>query len=246
MIEFESLLATIGVIRPKIRDTDFKKSFELPEKLAKRLRAWIFNPVQRPFKLPFEDDDGEQRYEPEELWKKLGNKVNFDDELAALEEPFDKVEFTSMVNAARSLLSQRWPLTASTEFLDDATYPPSDDEAQDWLAQIAVVEDPRRLFDELEMETLMPEQVSAFSAVYPELYKLLKAEAHQALTDRNAKDPEIELTDGAESALQVFLGIGQAPSVPSPPPEDEQAPEQGTADLKSKAQQSTSEKSTGR
>lgn len=231
----EALVAVTGVIKPTVTDAKIEKSFVLVEKLKKRLRAWILKPEIRPWEMPTQHD-------PAKLFESLGRPRDFSEEAAEL-GTHDAVEYSNKVAAVRASLVKRYPLSVSKDYLDDTIFPPSEDEAQDWLALVAVVDEEDRLLDEVEMTTLMPEQVNIFRENFPSIYAALTETVDDAIVEVNTK--KIELVEEVETVLQTLLGTGQAQG-PNVEPEEKEPARKGNTKLKAEAQQTLTERLAAR
>jgi hypothetical protein len=194
----ELVAATCGVVKPKVTEATLKRAFDLPEKLAKRLHSWVLNPEITEFLLP-------EQHDSDKLFDILGTPATFPDLVA---DPFEANALDMKIAEMRAMLVKRYPVVSTPDFLDDSLLPASDDEKQDWLALVAVCDDSSRLVDEVAMGSLMPEQVEVYKESFPGLYQELFNAAEDAIVEVNARGEE--LTDDAESTLQILLQTGQA------------------------------------
>lgn len=239
----EALLACTGLLNPKVTDAKVEASFELVDRLTRRLARWVLKPELKPWALPFGTDDTEhpQSTTAEKLYTKLGRPVR------ALEveelSPEESQTFAAMASAARAAVVKLYPVAAPSDYLADLVFPLSPDEAQDFLAVVAVVDDPNRFLDEVEMGTLMPEQVSLFRLVYPSLYASLVNAVDDAIIDINTRKQDLD--EGVETVLQVLLDTGQFPGVVPPAPE-EKAPALAKVKLGSDDQKTLTERLAAR
>ena len=227
----EALAATAGIIKPKLTPKAVQQSFALPGKLSDRLGKWILQPTLRPFELPPPRDHAE-------VFEALGREYSAD-ESEAIGGPHDAYEFALKVQECRSTLVQRYPIAFARDKLQDLPLPPSDDEAQDWLALVSVIEDEYRILDEIEMGTLTPEQVGIYRLLCPELYKALIETANEAIIELNAQ--QLALAEDVETTLEILMSTGRVPPITIEPPQEGKPP--ADASLKGDAAATQSERS---
>lgn len=225
----EQVVAACGVIKPKVTEATLKKAYELPDKLKKRVRDWVIKPEIAEFSIP-------KQHDVEKLLNVLGTP-------AALEpmvtDPFEAQAIDAKIAEVRGALVKKLPVASTPDFLDDTVLPLSDDEKQDWLALVSIADESERILDEVEMATLMPEQVAFYKEQFPTLYQEIFDAANEAIVEVNSKGKE--LTDDVESTLQILLATGQADKAKALSPDAAPAPKR-KVDLSTEGQETSREK----
>lgn len=229
----EQLSACCGIANPRVTEKTIQDAFLLPERLAKRLSKWVGSSKTIAWKLP-------KQYDPDDLLNKLGTPAVFED---ILPDVFDAQALDMRISEIRKALVMKYPVKSTADFLDDSILPPSDDEIQDWLALVSIADDESRILDEVEMGTLMPEQVSFYREHYPGLYQTLREVADAAIIDVNSSGKE--LTDDVESTLQIFLATGQADK-PKAVSEDKPEAPKRQIDISAAGQQTARERTASK
>lgn len=231
-LESESLLAVTGCIKPRINES-LDRMGEVPDRLRVRIDRWLRGTTVKPWTPPPYHDPQKLRdrfvHTPDELEGHDG----LDEMLAA--------EWVTEVKDARASLLTRWPGVPMRGGLTTTEPPLAHDAASDWLALVAVVEDPFRLLDELESGAMLPAQLEVFREVYPELSQVVIEATFNAVVDLAAKGTT--LPESKERGLRMLLGtpddepiaVQRPEEAPPPKPPSGKGPK---AELQTVAQKS--------
>jgi hypothetical protein len=213
-VESESLLAVTGCISPKINES-LSRMAELPDRLQGRIDRWLRSRgPARPWTPPPYHDPAKLRdrliHTPDELRGHDG----LDEVLAA--------EWVQEVKDARKSLVDRWPGIPLRGGLTALEPPLAHDAAWDWLALVAVVDEPLRLLDELEAGALLPAQLEVFQEVYPELTRVVTEAVFRVVVDLAARGTDLPETK--ERMLRLVLGTPEDQPIVLPPTEEPPPP----------------------
>lgn len=226
----EALVSIAGVIKPVVTESKVERSFDLPDKLVKRLVKWMIDPVLRPFELPPERDH-------EKLFNVLGSPYSAPPD--ALTSGYDVLEFEAKVQECRSQLVDKYPVQFARDKLQDIPLELSTDEAQDWLALVSIIEDEFRIVDEIEMGTLLATQVDLYKAAFPEMYSHMAQSANDVIVEMSAAGRQLHPV--VESTIEVFLNEWRVSPVETAA-EDEQPPERSQVKLSSERAKTQTER----
>lgn len=207
-LESESLLAVTGCIRPKINESPARMA-EIPERLRTRVGRWLRGPA-RPWTPPPYHDPAKLRERFAHTPDELDGHDGLDEVLAA--------EWVQEVKDARASLIARWPGIPLRGGLTSLEPPLAHDGAADWLALVAIAEDPFRLLDELEAGALLPAQLELFQEVYPELTRVVTEAVFSMVVDLAAKGTD--LPEAKERGLRMILGTPPDEPIVVPPAEE--------------------------
>jgi hypothetical protein len=177
---------------------------------ANRLRRWVGQDDQEPFTLPKDRD-------PDKTLEKLA-RVMTSAETAVITADLTDVDleadYLTSLLAARRYLVDAWPSAVIETAAGQRPLPLSQDELDEILSLVAVVDDPDRVIDEVEMLTLTPSQAEAFRLNYPALSATLLGVLRVALTDRGARNKEWEPPPEREDVIRTLAGLSpEAPIV---------------------------------
>lgn len=213
-LESDALLGATGLFPKGIGDKEHLAALALPDKVAKRLRAWVLRdePVPMAFHPPPEDMDA--------LFDKLAaspSESEVDGWLAALGvDGTLGTDYFVGLTRARQLVVDAWPKFYTTGPAGPRVLPLSPDDIGDVWALVQVLEDPLRLVDEMGALTLEPAQARVFREAYPDLYQAADDAIKDAEAERLAKQPGWEYGWERASVLNILRGV--APEEIRPPP----------------------------
>lgn len=216
----EILVATTSVLVPHAPPPDaFYAATAYTDAWPGRVTSWLRSAGVRKFKLPPNSDVALVRSQLERPLTETEQR----DMVAGISDPLLQAEFLATLNLARRFLSDGYPLQEVDTVLGvGVELDPAPDEAARWLAQVAVLEDPNRILDELEMGSLEQAQVLAFKAVMPALWAELWGYVQAELTAMRLEGVEA-LPYDREAGVRTLGQLGwEAPVVveQSPPPEE--------------------------
>lgn len=231
----EQRLMATGIISPRIREDAAQVAW--PESAAGSIRRWLRGNEVKPFRLPPERDS-------KRTYEKL-ERVLMPSEAEALVmglDPADAAEFNAKLEGARTYLVAKYPMTQIDSVLGAEEMPLAFDEEERWLAEVAVLEDPERIVDELTMGSLEPAQAEAFHGALPELWQALYNIVADELTDMRESGRH-DLPEDREAMVRI-LGLlpFEAPVMAKPTPPPAPPPTEKAPDLT--AQQTPSERLT--
>lgn len=222
----ESLIGVTGLFPKSVDASDVQKAHELPEKLSKRLQAWLGKPMA-PFAYR------EPPADMEALFVKLYAKPKAVETQAwfqgiGVEDPDLPADFLAGIVAARvylvgDILAQPpmpgiWPTLTIDTAAGPEPLPLSPDDAGDMAAVYAILNDPSVLLDELEQYTLEPLQATAFRECYPMLYDHLGKALQAAIADKRAKDKTWLPSWQQEGEMRKWKGMPPEEQFSAPPP----------------------------
>lgn len=215
----ETLVATTSVLVPSAPTPEaFFAAAAYTDAWPARVTAWLRGTGARKFTLPPNSDVGLVRSQLERPLTETEQR----DLVAGIQDPLLQAEFLATLNLARGFLSDGYPLQEVDTVLGvGVELDPAPDEAARWLAQVAVLEDPNRILDELEMGSLEQAQVLAFKATMPALWAELWSYVQAELTLMRQQGVE-GLPYDREAGVRTLGQLGwDAPIVveQSPPPE---------------------------
>jgi len=211
----EALAAVTGILRTKpLTEDDAGKARELPRLFSEKVKAFLADEDWRPFKLP-KYPDYEKTYDtlivgshPDANAKLMANVQ--DQQLADA--------YGAQVDRCREYLLERWPMNQLDAATGPLNLPPSTmQQGQAW-ALYSVVNDPRRILDEMLMGTLLGEkqvpggppsmgQAEAFRELCPGLFGMLRSLLNAEIRDRVAKDAKYTVPWLRERVMRVLLGL---------------------------------------
>lgn len=211
-LESESLLAVTGCIAPRINES-LERMAEVPARLRARVDRWLRG-TARPWTPP-------PYHDPEKLRDRFVHTADELEGYDALEETL-AAEWVQEVKDARASLLARWPGVPMRGGLTAVEPPLAHDAAQDWLAMVAIAEDPFRLCDELEAGALLPVQWEAFQEVYPDLTQVVIEAVFGTVVDMAGK--KAELTEAKDRGVRMLLGTPPDEPIVVEQPEEPPAP----------------------
>jgi hypothetical protein len=220
----EALLATTGVIRPRPDDTSIGRAAELLAEFTARAGRWVGITDLKHWTPP--SSQGFAR--PESLRERLMHTPAEPEGLSDLGDEVLGAEWVAELGDAREQLLAAWPAVVMRGGIEAEDVPLSFDRGQDWLALVAVVEDPFRLLHELEAGALVPAQLTLFESVYPDLHRVMLEQTGRALVEllakrrglSPAKDRLVRLVLGRPPDEPILVPKAEEPAPETPPKSD--------------------------
>jgi hypothetical protein len=193
----------------------------------RRLKRWVRGKEAKPFKRP--------RLRDHKAVLDRLDDILTDTRKAQLVKPIGKndplvgVEYLDTLLNARTFLRDAYPTEELSSVMGPQKLEPSQLSASRWLAQVAVVEDPDRLIDDIEMNGLEAAQVTAFKVCYPELYVEIymmlagpNGELAKMRAEATKRGVEAKLPFDREATIRVLGESGfvsmELPEEPKPAP----------------------------
>jgi hypothetical protein len=220
----DCLRAVTGMFPRGLDAADIQKAHELPALFERRLKAWLTAP-QEPFLYHPPPKD------MEELFTRLTAKpTSLESEawmqVIGTDDPDTSVGFfegivRSRVYLVGDLLTQQpgiWPTLSISTPAGPEPLPLSADDAGDMAAVYAVLNDPRRLLDEMDQGTLEPAQATAFRELFPDLYDHVGKTLQAAIAEQRAKHPSWGVSWQKDGILRVLKGMPPEEQFTAPPP----------------------------
>lgn len=217
-LQSDALLAVTGLFPETISAREHAASEVVPATFAKRATRWVKTEELSEFVFVEPKKDLDKLFDvlavpPNELdvaqWVE-GLGVD-DHELVA--------DFYTSLIAARQYVVNSWPALTVDGAAGIRILPLSHDDAAEVWSIIQVLDEPERVFDELDARTLTATQALAFRECYPELYKIADEAIEAALIEKRAKDDDYDLGWEREACLNTLRGKPpEAPYTPPPPP----------------------------
>lgn len=215
MIGAEAVVAQAGIL-PKptkvLTEEDGQAARELPELWRSEIAAWLDQKQPRAFRLPTAHD-----------FEKTLNALTTPlphDLFSQLTEPGLVAECRVVLDRARAYALTKWPVRHLDKPERQVLLQPGQVELMGANADLAVLDDPDRMVDELRMETVTGSQVEAFKAVYPDLFQMLTAIMWEEI-DRKALDADYSMSWGTELVVRRLVSLPPAMSIAKverPPP----------------------------
>jgi hypothetical protein len=233
----EALLGTTGVLRPRPDEQSIGKAAELLEAFRSRARRLPSITELRPWSPP----SSQGFSKPDGIRERLMFTPDEPDGVHDLGDEVLAAEWVAELKDAREQLLAAWPAVPLRGGLDIDEAPISYDQGQDYLALVAVIEDPLRLLSECESGAVVPAQLDLFASVYPDLRRILGEEVFQGAVEVRTKRPD--LAPPIERVVRLVLGTPAdkpilVPPPPQPPPE--KPAKAGTPDNRTVAQRAAS------
>ena len=235
----ESLVAMSGIwLSRRPSELLIRGAASYPDRIRRRLASFLA--ADAPERLKWERTPAQT-----DLWRDLNAEID-PEELAAflLGVPDDMaMGYPIVVQAARDYIRERWPIFDDTS-LGLRNVELSPDEYGDVWQLTRTLNDPQTLFDDMDALALLPEQVDAFSAVYPGLYEATVNVAFLLLQPF----VQVEGMTGKKKALsfvreEVMRTLLRLPmDAPFAPPQTEQQP--GTEAQKQRSAKSNERRTT--
>lgn len=129
--------------------------------------------------------------------------------------------YKASLSNAREYARANWPVLS----MDTATTPrllePGKPVVGQATAMLAVLDDPGRVLDELDMGTLTEDQAKAFRTCYPALYEMLRRFFEAEILRRRARVKSFTIPYARELQLRTLLGMPAEMSITEvqrPPP----------------------------
>lgn len=218
-LESESLLAVTGVIKPRINES-LGRMAEVPGRIATRVQRWLASTgPARPWTPP-------PYHDPQKLRERFVHTPDTLEGVDGLDEVL-AAEWVNEVAEARASLTDRWPGIPMRGGITAIEPPLSHDAAQDWLALVAIAEDPLRLVDDLDSGAALPAHVDLFAEVYPELMIVLTKAVMDAVVALVARGTE--LPEAKERGVRMVLGTPEDEPVVTAAPETTDSPKSSSA-----------------
>lgn len=223
-LDAELLLAVTGVFpRRAITIEDARAAEGAFMTWGGRLRRWVGNDEQAPFELPKDRD-------LTKTLDQLAHKLTPQEMAAVTENLTDagmEADYQLALLGARKYLLDRWPATNVDTAAGPRPMPLPQDEADEVLSLVAVVDDPDRVIDEVEMQSLTPSQAEAFRAVYPALSQALLAGLRVAIIQ---KGPKWAPSPDREDVFRTLAGLEPEAAIITP--EQQESPPAQAGPLK--------------
>jgi hypothetical protein len=231
-IEAELTVAVTGVLKPTAVDGDTSAAAStLLDTFDRRLRKWVRGTEGKPFE-PVKFRDLQQTRKlvqkplPESVLQDLLKPLLVVDPAAAM-------DYQAVLLRARSFLDTSYPLETIDSVLGPEEMLPAPDKASRWLSVVAVIDDPERMIDEVEMGGPDPSQVAAFKACYPELHQALlsivmselASMLAQSMRSQASGKPALTLPYDREATVRLLGQVGFATPLDIPEPKKDAPPE---------------------
>lgn len=162
----ERLVAMMGIFPARApSELTIRGAESYPARIRRRLAAFLAAEKAEPLKW-------ERPPAQQDLWKDLVAPLDLD-KLTAWTEgiPVEMVAgYTSIIQTARDRIKAAWPLYPDTSLGLHMTELAPDEYGDVWHL-CRTLDDPETMLDDLDALVLLPSQVEAFAAVYPDLYE---------------------------------------------------------------------------
>jgi len=165
----ECLLAMTGLFPSRgPSDTQKRLAQRFPKRLVNRVKDFLESDKIAKFKPPEQKDQTS-------LHEKLLTKVDPDEIGDAFlpEEATLSAQYVLLMQSARDKVAASWPLYPDSSF-GIHNFDLAPDELLNVLQVLQTLDSVESLFDDLDARVLLPDQVTLFSQVYPDLYEVLK------------------------------------------------------------------------
>lgn len=228
-IEAEALLAATGLLHPPDR-TARTAAKHLVADLRKQLIGVLDHENQRRLRV----NDQTESY-----LKKLAATPDYEGINAIIESKYGLTmvgQYMEKHMAARQLLLDSYPAQEVETSRGVVPQPPDPELLAQWLLDVDTIEN-QRIVSDLAAGAVLPETVTVFKTVFPEIYAYLVTELNEAIATKPADwIPPIWL----EMAIGTFAG---APMEGAPPAKPSEEPKpQGKAKLNIKDVQTSAQK----
>lgn len=172
----ECLLAVTGLFPGRApSDVQRRLALKFPQRLGARVAAFLESDKPEKFKAPELPDQKEfhdQLLEPVDTEEVAGW---FDPTSAAL-----AVQYGLLMQATREKVKAAWP-TYPDPSLGIHNFDLAPDELLDVVQLFRTLDSIESVFDDLDAQVLLPDQVTAIATTYPDLYETLKQAAFEEL-----------------------------------------------------------------
>jgi hypothetical protein len=205
----EALVAVVGLWPKKPPDVNALMAAEgLAPKWAARVKRWLRAPQQpATYEAPPAQSDLQARIlAPVDQTQMTGW-------LTALGDHDIGTSFVAVIQRGREYLDAQWPKYSLDNVVPDAL-PLSTDDYGDVWALTRTLDDPGVLLDDLAAWCLLPAQVAAMAAVYPELTTMLREILNQELVDHVTR--ERPLTWQQEDLIRIVRGLAPEAQIEIP------------------------------
>lgn len=218
-IQAELLLASTGVLGlDPVTIEDAQAGDATTAEWPGRLQRWVRGKDHKPYKPP-------PKRNLETAAQNLARPLSAADiEIITAQLVGDsalKMEYLDALQSSRAYLTNAWPSNTRTTPAGIQFLPLSS--GQSWFAAgvLAVVEDPWRLVEELEMLSLTQAQAAAFRACYPEMFAAAIETLQTAMSDATGTRPDWEPTPDRIDRMRTLAGLqkpleAKPPSAPAP------------------------------
>lgn len=217
-IASDNLLAVTGIFPGEITPREHSASTAVQERWTRRLTHWVRTPEAKPFKF------AEPKKNLDAVFLVLAKPISEQDVAGYLDGigVDDSLElgaeyYAAMVRA-RDYVVNAWPKFSLEGPAGLRILPLShDDKAEVWSI-IQVLDDPDRVLDEMDSQTLTDTQALAFRECYPDLYALADTIITSEIIERRAKNEDWELGVAREAMLNTLRGLPPEERFTPPPP----------------------------
>jgi hypothetical protein len=210
----ECLLAVTG-LWPNHPPSDTQKRLaqRFPQRLTNRVKTFLESDKAEKFKAPSLPDQKQfhakllEKLDPEEL------EGAFSPDEAEL-----AVHYSLLLQRTRDKVVAAWP-TYPDPSLGIHNFDLAPDELLDVLQLFNTLDSVESIFDDLDARVLLPDQVTAFAAAYPDLYETLQNAIREELTPSIPVGDEVQkqtLSAIKEEQIRILLQLPADAPVEAP------------------------------
>lgn len=200
----DCLMATVGLMPDEVTSRQRAAAATLPDTFASRAASWWTEEKPKKFSAP-------KVPKLDVIFDKIALPPTQPEVKAWLHESPDDDDDTALllylaITQARKLLVDRWPRIVLASFAGERLMPLAVDDQAEVASLFAVLNEPTRILDEMDMNSLSPSQAEVFRTAYPELFTHYRFALGDGAAKLAKKDPAWMPTEKQSVLLSVLTG----------------------------------------